>query len=237
MRLLKVLVLTGVGVLVLGIAAFAVVWVRSPGVGDAPSRVAAVLAAGHGTPLSTLPNPDRVGDAAVATEDAHFWSEPGVDPAGLVRAVLGPLLGPGDQGGATIPMQLAKLLYTPDHPGLGSKVTDLVLAVKLVRAYPKTEILAMYLDAAYYGHGYTGVVDAARGYFGVRPSQLSWGQAALVAGLVQAPSAFDPTVHAHRAISKEHHVLDRLVATGVLTAAQAQAAWAAPLHPVVTFRG
>ena len=95
----------------------------------------------------------------------------------------------------------------------------------------------MYLDAAYFGHGAYGVVDAARTYFGVAPSQLSWAQASMLAGLVNAPTAYDPTAHLHLARSRQRHVLDRLVAVKALTTAQADTIYAAPLDPAIAFSG
>jgi membrane peptidoglycan carboxypeptidase len=81
----------------------------------------------------------------------------------------------------------------------------------------------MYLDTAYFGHGYYGVSAASAGYFGRPPADLDWQQAALLAGLVQAPTAYDPTVHPALALSRRAHVLGRLAATGYLTAGQASA--------------
>jgi membrane peptidoglycan carboxypeptidase len=82
----------------------------------------------------------------------------------------------------------------------------------------------------YYGHGFYGLADAARGYFGTTPARLTWGQASMLAGLVQAPSAYDPYLHLDLARQRQRHVIDRLVATHVLTAAQGDAAFAEPLR-------
>jgi membrane peptidoglycan carboxypeptidase len=208
----------------------------TPSVANAPRLVAERLAAAGAPALHRLPVPDRVGESVLATEDSRFYEDPGIDPIGLLRAALGPLRGPGDWGGAGIDQQLAKMLYTP-HGGWLAKLEDVGLALKIDHDYSKSTILVMYLNTAYYGHGYYGVVAASRGYFGVRPSGLTWGQAALIAGLVQAPSAFDPTLHYHFARAKELHVLHRLTATGVLTAARARAAFRQPLHPAIAFHG
>lgn len=88
----------------------------------------------------------------------------------------------------------------------------------------------MHLNAVYFGHGYYGLPAASRGYFGLAPADLSWTQASLLAGVVQAPSADDPLANLGRAKSRQRHVLDRLVVTHVLSAADANAAFAAPLH-------
>jgi membrane peptidoglycan carboxypeptidase len=81
----------------------------------------------------------------------------------------------------------------------------------------------------YFGHGFYGLTAAATGYFGVSPAHLSWAQASMLAGLVQAPSAYDPIDHLSAGRLRQRHVLDRLVATQVLSTAQADAAFAAPL--------
>jgi penicillin-binding protein 1A len=87
----------------------------------------------------------------------------------------------------------------------------------------------MYLADAYFGHGFYGLPAATDGYFGVTPTQLTWSQATMLAGLVQAPSAYDPLRHLSLGRTRQRHVLDRLVATQVLTAAQADAVFEEPL--------
>ena len=134
-----------------------------------------------------------------------------------------------DAGGATIDQQLAKLVYAPGRGGLLREFDEAVLALKIDHAYPKDQILSDYLTVVYFGHGYYGLDQAADGYFDRTPAELSWGQASLLAGLVQAPTAYDPLQHFDAARARQRHVLDRLVAVGELTAAQADAAYAAPL--------
>jgi penicillin-binding protein 1A len=87
----------------------------------------------------------------------------------------------------------------------------------------------MYLDAIYYGHGYWGDVTAARGYFGKDPDALDWAEAAMLAGLPEAPSAYDPLEHFTLAKQRQHHVLDQLVANHYVTLRQANAAFREPL--------
>ncbi len=215
--------------------ALAVLVARAPSVADAPGRVAAILAA-HGAPSDAGVVPGRVGRALLATEDSRFFSDPALDPQGVARAGLGMITSNGNDGGATIEQQLAKMLYAPGT-SFGAELKQVGVAFRLDQHYSKHRILALYLDAAYFGDGAYGVTDAARHYFGLPAGQLSWGQAALLAGLVQAPSAYDPHQHLSAALRRRHHVLDRLVATGVLTRSQAAAAAAAPLHPVTTFAG
>jgi penicillin-binding protein 1A len=144
--------------------------------------------------------------------------------------VAGRFTGSRDTGAATIEIQLAKNLYTPGRSNIVAKVEQVELAFKLDTRYTKDEILRMYLGGVYYGHGFYGLADAARGYFGTTPARLTWGQASMLAGLVQAPSAYDPYLHLDLARQRQRHVIDRLVATHVLTAAQGDAAFAEPLR-------
>lgn len=207
----------------------AVLWPLTPSVGDAEQRIAARLSAHGARDPQALPTPDRVGQAVIATEDSRFYSTFGIDPVSVARVTLATVAGSGDAGGATLEQQLAKLVLTPGQHGLASKVVQGELAVKLDATYSKDQILEMYLSSVYFGHGYYGLPAAARGFFGRAPADLSWGQAALLAGLVQAPSAFDPYAHYQSARARQRHVLDRLVATGVLTPQAAQAAYTSPL--------
>ena len=87
----------------------------------------------------------------------------------------------------------------------------------------------MYLNAIYYGNGYWGEIAAAHGYFGVSPRRLTWAEAAMLAGLPQAPSAYDPKLHLALAKARQRHVLDQLVANGHLTTAAADRAYGEPL--------
>ncbi len=199
-----------------------------PGVGDAEQRVDRILALHHGS-RSAAQLPTKLGDALVATEDEHFYSNVVVNFVdGAGRAALATLQASEDPGGSTIAQQLAKQLYGRAG-GLVETLREIGLGVKLSLQYSKQQILDMYLNAVYYGHGYWGDVAAARGYFGKSPYALDWAQAALVAGLPQAPSAYDPLEHLELAKERQRHVLDRLVVNDYLTAAQANAAYAQPL--------
>jgi len=211
------------------VAAMAAMWPVTPGVGNAEELVRAHLATQHAPELVALPSPDRVAQALIATEDSRFYSTPGIDPISAVRAGIAVLRGSGETGAATLEQQLAKNLYVAQDAGFATKVREAELAVKLDVRYSKAEVLRMYLAYVYFGHGFYGLPAAARGYFGVAPAELSWAQASMLAGLVLAPSAFDPLHHLSAARVRERHVLNRLVATHVLSAAQATAAFAAPL--------
>lgn len=186
--------------------------------------------AAHHVPATSGAVPARFAEALVATEDHRFYSEPGIDPVALGRVIAGALSGRPDQGGSTLSVQLAKMLYASANAAIPVKAEQAVLAVKLNLSYSKTGILRMYADVVYFGGGYYGLDAASCGYFGAPPAALTWGQAAMLAGLVQAPTAYNPRQHPAEARQREQHVLDRLVATGRLTNRQAKAALAAPLH-------
>lgn len=176
-----------------------------------------------------VPVPARFAAALIATEDSRFYHTPGIDPISVVRAAA--YAGAGlDSGGATLEQQLAKQLYTHGQAGnVAMKVEQAALAVKLDTHYSKPQVLAMYAAVVYFGHGYWGLDAASHGYFGIDPDQLTWGQAALLAGLLQAPSAYDPYRHPTLARDRRAHVLHRLVATGKLTPTVAATIAAQPL--------
>lgn len=201
----------------------------TPSVDQAELRVAAVLAARHVADVND-PVPARFAAALIATEDARFYTHRGIDGIGVLRNLASVMTGASqDAGGSTLDQQLAKQLNLVDPRTALATPEQVVLAVKLDSVYSKAQILEMYSSVVYFGQGFYGLDSASRGYFGVPPLRLSWGQAALLAGLVQAPSADNPLIHPDAARQRQRDVLDRLVATGVLSATQAAAAAAAPL--------
>lgn len=200
----------------------------TPSVGNAWS-LARSQARSHHSPFPGPPVPARFEAALISTEDHRFASEPGFDPLALGRIALSVLTGK-DQGGATLYQQLAKLLYGSHKGRLKVEVEEVALGIKLKFSYSREQILRMYSDVAYFGHGYYGLARASCGYFGRPPGRLSWPQSAVLAGLVQAPSAYDPLEHPALARSREGHVVSRLVATGMLTSRQAAATLAVPMN-------
>ncbi len=197
-----------------------------PSVAAAPQRVQAILSA-HGGVAVTAPPPQKVAQAVVAVEDSRFYSNHGIDVLSMSHFAWGYLTtGATNQGGATISEQLVKLLYVRDKTTLAGKFEMVGLALKLNQRFTKPEILAMYLNAVYYGHQAYGIAQASSTYFHTTPKQLNWGQASMLAGLPQSPSGYDPFAHFALARERQAHVLSRLVATGVLTQAQAAAAYA-----------
>jgi len=213
------------------VLAFATLLLVTPSVSTAPS-LAEAFGQAHGVAYPGPLVPSRFADSLIATEDHRFYAEPGFDPFAIGRVIVGRVTEQPDQGGATLYQQLAKMLYTQGQAGVSVEVEQIILGIKLDLSYSKPQIMQMYADVTYFGHGYYGLAEASCGYFGVTPAGLTWPQAALLAGLVQAPSADSPIGHYTVARSREAHVLGRLVATGRLTAAQAARAYRAPLHLV-----
>jgi len=221
--------ITALAVLLMGLI------VTSPAVGGAPDRVRAILDA-HGAPSVGNAIPSHVEDSLLATEDSRYYSDPALDPQGVARAVWGVITSNGNDGGATIELQLAKMLFVPGTSP-AQQLRQVGVAFRLDQRFTKKKILGLYLDAAYFGDGAYGIVQASLHYFGVAPGNLSWSQASMLAGLVQAPTDYDPHGHLHLARQRQAHVLARLVATGKLTAGEATRIWSAPLDPVVPFYG
>lgn len=216
------------GLLGLAMVTGAVLFAVTPGVWDAPARVRA-LAVGDGAAQVDTGVPRLFTQAIVASEDSRFYSEPGIDPIGIARAAWMTVTGSAvDPGGSTLSQQLAKQLYTHGRTGFLQDIEQVTLAVKLNLDYSKAQILQMYAATVYFGHGYYGLHHASCGYFAVPPGQLNLAQASLLAGIVQAPSAYDPLKHPALARARQHYVLGRLVATGRVSPARSRAAAAAP---------
>jgi membrane peptidoglycan carboxypeptidase len=218
-------VATLVVVLVLGVGALLLV---TPSAGEA-TQLAQQQAQAHGIAYPGPPVPQNFARPLVATEDHRFYSEPGIDPLAVGRVIGAKLTGGQDQGGATIEQQLAKLLYTPGQSGITAELKQVALAVKLNHAYSKQQILQMYAEVAYYGHGYYGLEAASCGYFGHPASELTVVQGAMLAGVVNAPSVDDPINNPDNARARLTHVIDRMVAVGDLTQAQASTELSTPL--------
>jgi membrane peptidoglycan carboxypeptidase len=225
-----------VTVVLLGVVAFGGLMLVTPSVGNAEELVQAQNLAHHAA-YPGPPVPARFAESLVATEDKRFYAEPGIDLFAVARVGFGYVTGHGVEGGATLYQQLAKLLYTRGQSTASDEAEQVALAVKLYLAYSRPQILQMYADVVYFGNDYYGLAAASCGYFGVQPAGLSWPQAAMLAGMVQGPSLDDPLTHPANARIREVHVLGRLVATGKLSQAQANAALAVPLPDLIAGAG
>ncbi len=167
--------------------------------------------------------------AVIATEDHRFYRHFGIDPIGMVRAVLVNLRSGGVvAGGSTITQQLAKNLYLTPERSLRRKLEELTLALWLEARLTKDQILTLYLNRVYLGAGAYGVEAAAQRYFGKPAAKVSLAEAAMIAGLLKAPSALAPTSDLDRARERAGVVLDRMVDEGYIDKGRAQAAKLAP---------
>ena len=200
-------------------------WVSTPDVSDVQQRVAAVTRE-HGV-LLLRPDqvPDLLAQAVVATEDSRFYSHHGLDTVGLARAVVYDATNRClCEGGSTITQQLVKQLYLNNSDRGRDKVTDMVLALKVEQVLSKQQIMADYLSEIATGFGRYGVAVAACAYFHAPLGNLTVGQYALLAGVTQAPSVYDPTVNPSAAEQRRSAVLRDMVNERYITAAQAAAA-------------
>src|SRR5919201_3124442 len=163
--------------------------------------------------------------ATLASEDRDFYHEGAINWGSTLRAAYVDLTSGGyAQGGSTITQQLVKIQLLTPQKSIFRKVQEAVLAEALYRRYSKDQILEMYLNRVYYGHGAYGLGAAARAYFSKDAKDLTPAQAAFLAGLIQAPYYYDPQTHYDRAKSREDYVLKGLVQTGALTRDQADKA-------------
>ncbi|MCL6563275.1 MAG: PBP1A family penicillin-binding protein [Firmicutes bacterium] len=169
--------------------------------------------------------------AIIAIEDHNFYQNPGFDWKSILRAAFVDLIARRPvQGASTITEQLAKDLYLSNQKTLQRKIQEFVIGLELARTYTKPQILDMYLNEVYFGNGASGIAAASRAYFDESPSQLTLAQAALLAGLPQAPSLYNPLVNYNLAKQRQLQVLQAMVRYHDITEAQAQAAYAAPLN-------
>lgn len=190
---------------------------------------------GRRTRVGLAQLPASLTSAVVAVEDANFYAHPGVDAIGVARAIV-QFVRAGDivSGGSTITQQLARqVLLTrteSESRTLTRKLREMLLALRLTAAYPKDQILEMYLNESYFGNLAYGVEAAANTYFGKPARDLDLAESALLAGLIQSPAAYDPYVHPDAARARQRIVLDLMVKHGDLDPAAADLAAAELLH-------
>jgi len=179
----------------------------------------------HGAAVQVEDLPSYLPRAVVATEDRRFYDHPGVDLIGIARAAVVNLkAGRIVQGGSTITQQAAKNLFLGHERTFKRKVQELLLALWLEQKFTKDQILTIYLNRVYLGAGAYGVSAAADRYFGRSPRQVSLYQAAVIAGLLKAPSSLNPARNPDGAAKRARVVLANMVTAGYITEAQAAAA-------------
>ncbi len=179
-------------------------------------------------PLSELP-PHLI-QAFVASEDARFFKHRGLDFLGIIRALWKNIwAGEIVQGGSTITQQVTKSLLLSPEKSLSRKIKEAVLAYRLDQNLSKNEVLYIYLNQIYLGHGAYGIEAAAQTYFGKKSHDLTLSESALLAGLPQAPSRYSPVLHPQRAKERQRYVLKRMAEEGYISETEAQTADQTPL--------
>lgn len=198
---------------------------------DHEDRVIARRGASHGRALTVDELPPYLIDAVLAVEDRRFYDHHGVDLRGTLRALWANIrAGHVVQGGSTITQQLAKNLFLTSDRTMLRKIQEMMLAFQLEARFTKDEILALYLDRVYFGAGTYGVEAAAQRYFGRSATEVSLGEAALLAGLLKAPSRYSPANDLGRAAARATVVLDLMYETGRITEEERLAAAETPIR-------
>jgi len=178
---------------------------------------------GEWLPYGQIPAVMR--DATVAVEDRRFRSHPGIDPIGIARSLqVRWERGRWTQGGSTITQQLARTVFLNNQKKFGRKFREAILSLALERKFTKDQILELYLNKVYYGGGAYGIDAASRKFFGHGAGELSLSEAAVIAGLVKAPSNYSPTADADAAVGRAGVVIQQMVRNGYVTPAEAAAA-------------
>lgn len=175
---------------------------------------------------------DYVKEGTVDTEDVRFYKHNGVDPQGIVRAIYSNLTG-GAEGASTITQQLVRNTILSDErydQTLKRKVREAYIAIQMEKTYTKDQILNMYLNTIYYGNGAYGIQVASITYFNKNASDLTLAEAALLVGLPQSPSYYDPFTNPDAAVARRNTVLDRMLTAGDITQEEHDAAVAEPLQ-------
>jgi penicillin-binding protein 1A len=232
--------------LIAGIGALVWIGIHLPPIGslEIPNRPPSALILGDtGATLTTRGDmgaavplgemPDYVPNAFIAIEDRRFYSHHGVDPLGISRALVADILRRGaSQGGSTITQQLARNLFLTQERTITRKLQEVVLALWLEHKFTKAEILELYLNRVYFGSGAYGVEAAAQRYFGKSARRLALPEAAMLAGLVQAPSRLAPSHNQDGARRRAAIVLADMAEQKMIGDAAAKAALAHPAHAV-----
>jgi penicillin-binding protein 1A len=180
------------------------------------------------TPIREIPK--VMVNAVLAIEDARFYSHGGVDYKGLVRAALANLGRAKSQGASTITMQVARNVYLSTEKTFTRKLYEVLLTFKLEHLLSKDQILEIYMNQIFLGNRAYGFAAASDAYFGKPMKDLSIAEAAMLAGLPKAPSAFNPISNPSRARARQQYIIERMEENGFITAAEAEAAKKEELH-------
>jgi len=198
---------------------------------DRNGTVIGVRGGKYPPPVDIAKLPPYVPAAFVAIEDKRFYEHQGFDLAGIARAVLTDVgEGRATQGASTITQQLARNLFLTSDRTLERKGTELIYAVELEQQFSKQQILGLYLSRVYFGAGAWGIDAAARRYFNTTPARLTIREAAMLAAIMKSPTEYNPADNPDRSAERTKLVLQAMVDTGAITAAQAAKAEAAEPH-------
>lgn len=169
--------------------------------------------------------PSTYVDAVISVEDHRFYRHSGLDYIAIARAVFNDIKAMAYvEGGSTITQQLAKNLYFTQEKVLTRKAAEAFMAWAIEKQYTKDEILELYVNSIYFGSGYYNVRQASEGYFGKAPAQMTPYECTLLAGVPNAPSAYDPAQNPGLARQRQKKVVEQMVERGCLSAAQAREA-------------
>lgn len=181
----------------------------------------------HLTPIGDIP--EVMKQAVLAIEDTRFYQHGGVDFIGLARAALANLGRIKSQGASTITMQVARNVYLSTEKTFTRKIYEILLTFKLEHLLSKDQILEIYMNQIFLGNRAYGFAAASEAYFGKPLQQISIAEAAMLAGLPKAPSAYNPINNPKRARARQLYIIERMQDSGFITAAQAQAAKEEPI--------
>ena len=204
---------------------------REPGIMvlAADGTVLAERGSFYGDDVRIADLPAYVPQAIIAIEDRRFRSHFGVDPMGLMRAMVENLrAGRVVQGGSTLTQQLAKNLFLQPDRTMTRKAQEAVLAIWLETQFSKDEILQLYMNRVYFGGGATGIEKAAQKYFGKSARDVTLAEAAILAAVLKAPTNYNPMTNPDAANKRAHEVLNDMVDSGFIDAGEAQMALTAP---------
>ena len=180
------------------------------------------------TPIADIP--DIMSNAVLAIEDARFYQHGGVDYWGVLRAGIANVGKAKSQGASTITMQVARNVYLSSEKTFTRKIYEILLTYKLEHTLSKSQILEIYMNQIYLGNRAYGFAAAAETYFGKPLKNITIAEAAMLAGLPKAPSAYNPIVNPKRARTRQLYIIDRMLENGFITAQEAQVAKSQPLH-------
>lgn len=176
--------------------------------------------------------PDYVGNAIVASEDRSFYRNGGIDIMGMARALYNNLTTGSRQGGSTITQQYAERYYLGDTTSYSGKIREAILAMKIANSQDKQQVLCNYMNTIYLGRGAYGIQAAAKAYFGKEAKDLTVDEAAMIAGIIPAPSMWDPAVNPEQAKSRFTRVIGIMREDGYITGQQASEAKFPETKPV-----